>query len=179
MQVVGALAILSGGISLAQFIDGENPIEWVRYWQLWPILIIGVVLMSGPTSVLTYSAGADWFQVQRTRFGRTKCAWVKLYELRHIDAFGGVLFHLRLWDDERGIERSFEELQLDRRMWDLIYNGIVHSAAKGAEVTKMATGLLQLHDVPGLVFDNPYDKSKPSVDRRAGETEPPADQQQP
>lgn len=57
---------------------------------------------------------------------------------------------LELYDKDVGIARSFQELQQDRRIWNLVYNGILHSVANGATVSKQAIGILQLHNTPAL-----------------------------
>ncbi|GAA3564826.1 hypothetical protein GCM10022222_55720 [Amycolatopsis ultiminotia] len=48
------------------------------------------------------------------------------------------------------LTRSTEELQRDRRIWDLVYNGILHSVASGAQVGNQAIGILQLDKTPAL-----------------------------
>jgi hypothetical protein len=41
-------------------------------------------------------------------------------------------------------------LQRDRRIWDLVYNGVLHSVAGGAQATQQAIGVLKLNDTPAL-----------------------------
>lgn len=85
------------------------------------------------------------------RWGVHKRMWVDLYELKRVHAhYGGTTFHLELSDKDIGFARSFQELQQDQRIWDLVYNGILHSVANGATVSKQAIGILQLDKTPAL-----------------------------
>ncbi|WP_142000661.1 hypothetical protein [Amycolatopsis cihanbeyliensis] len=157
LTTLGAFGFLVIGGSLLGLLDGDSPFEWLLWWQSWILIIVFTILIGGPFSTIVHSAGADWLQVQRLRWGVTKSNFVKLYELTKIDvSHGGTTFHLYLSDGERAVERSFEELQVDRRVWDLVYNGVLHSVASGATVTTKAAGILELSHVPGLKFRNPY-----------------------
>ncbi|MGH3516495.1 MAG: hypothetical protein ACRDQ7_03585 [Haloechinothrix sp.] len=146
-------AVSFGAISLMK---GDG-LDMLSSWLIWVFILGGTLLISSPLTFMVHSAGSDWLQITRIRWGVTKSNNVKLYELQKVDAFfGGTNLFLYLWDGERAIERSFEELQTDRRIWDLIYNGILHSVANGAEVTKQAVGILELNHVPGLKYKSSY-----------------------
>lgn len=140
LVIVAAISVFSGS-GLSAF----------TYWQMWVFVVVGTVLMSSPFSSMTYAAGADWLLVERTRWGIKKRMWVDLYELTKIDAsYGGTTFHLWLYDKDLGFGRSLEELQRDRKIWDLVYNGILHSVANGAQVSVQAIGILKLNETPAL-----------------------------
>lgn len=143
---VGSLALLAGGLSVIRLLNGNSPFDWLPIWQIWPFLVLVALLITGPVTYTVLSAGADWFQLQAVRFAVTrKRGFIKLYELREIEVTtGGVSLYMRLADDTHGIDLALNEWQYDRRMWDLVYNGIVHSAAKGATVNRNAAGLLEL-----------------------------------
>lgn len=143
---VGSLALLAGGLSVIRLLNGNSPFDWVSLWQIWPFLLLVALLITGPVTYTVLSAGADWFQLQAVRFGLTrKQGFIKLYELREIEVTtGGVSLYMRLADDTYGIDLALHEWQYDRRMWDLVYNGILHSAAAGAAVNRNARGLLEL-----------------------------------
>jgi hypothetical protein len=144
---VGLMLAIVAGISL---FSGDG-LAAFGYWQMWVFVVIGTILTAGPFSYLTYAAGADWFMVERARWGVKKRLWVDLYELKKIDvSYGGTTFHLFLYDKDLGLSRSFEELQRDRRIWDLVYNGILHSVANGAQVSVQAIGILKLNETPAL-----------------------------
>ncbi|WP_233573668.1 hypothetical protein [Amycolatopsis panacis] len=144
---IGLMLVIVAGISL---LSGDG-LAAFGYWQMWVLVAVGTILMAGPFSYLTYAAGADWFMVERSRWGVKKRLWVDLYELKKIDvSYGGTTFHLFLYDKDLGLSRSFEELQRDRRIWDLIYNGILHSVAAGAQVSPQAIGVLKLNETPAL-----------------------------
>jgi hypothetical protein len=148
--VVASGAILIVGAAVISLLN-DMGLGAFGYWQSWAIIVVGTVLMSSPFSDITYSAGADWLQMQITRFGVTKRVWIGLYDLTKVDAsYGGITFHLWLWSKRGGLSLSFEELQRDRRIWDLVYNGILHSVANGATVTQQATGILKLNETSAL-----------------------------
>ncbi|GAA3588635.1 hypothetical protein GCM10022222_86310 [Amycolatopsis ultiminotia] len=124
-------------------------------WPMWIIIVVGTFLTSSPFTYLTYAAGADWLLVERSRWGIKKRIWLDLYKLTKIDAsYGGTTFHLWLYNKGGGFSRSTQELQLDRRIWDLVYNGILHSVASGAQVSNQAIGILQLDKTPALKIRN-------------------------
>lgn len=148
--VVGGAAILIVGITIISLIKGYG-LDWFGAWQIWLIIAGGTILAAGPFSYLTYSAGADWLQVDLVRWGKHQRRWVDLYELTKINAsYGGTTFHLDLTDKDITLSRSFQELQQDHRIWDLVYNGILHSVANGATVTHQALAVLKLDQTPAL-----------------------------
>lgn len=147
--LTSALILIVGAIVISLFHQGGIGI--LAAWPIWAIVAVGVFLISSPFSYFTYAAGADWLMVERSRWGVKSRAWVDIYELTRIDAaYGGTTFHLWLYDKDMGITRSSEELQRDRRIWDLVYNGILHSVAGGAQVSPQAIGILQLNKTPAL-----------------------------
>lgn len=147
---VAGLVILSGGTAAISLLRGFG-LDALGYWQIWVIILVATFLATGPFSYLTYAVGADWLLVERASWGVKKRIWVDLYDLTKIDAsYGGTTFHLFLYDNGGGLSRSFEELQRDRRIWDLVYNGILHSVVSGAQVSKQAVGILKLHETPAL-----------------------------
>lgn len=148
---ISGVAISALVLALIPVFQGEVFGDSLRYWPVWVVIIAFSLLATGPFSYLTYSAGADWLQVDQARWGRHKRIWIDLYELRRVHAhYGGSTFHLELYDNDIGLARSFQELQQDRRIWDLVYNGILHSVANGATVSQQAIGILQLDKTPAL-----------------------------
>lgn len=151
---VGSFALLFVGGSLIAVLDGGGPFDWMGAWQLWAIILVTAYLITGPLTYVVLSAGADWFQATTVRFGvRRKTTVIRFYELREIKAdFAGVTWWLTLMGDEGGIHLALHEWQYDRRMWDLVYNGILHSVAAGAECPKLTRQLLELDHIEELRF---------------------------
>jgi hypothetical protein len=151
---VVALAVLVLGALLLSLLDGGDfsiVTDFSKFWPAWAVLLVGALLIASPFTYLTYAAGADWLLVERSRWGVKKRVWLDLYNLTKIDAsYGGTTFHLWLYSKGGGFSRSTEELQRDRRIWDLVYNGILHSVASGAQVSNQAIGILQLDKTPAL-----------------------------
>ncbi|ATY17006.1 hypothetical protein CU254_41185 (plasmid) [Amycolatopsis sp. AA4] len=138
---------LAAGVSLFKGMG----LDALTYWQIWVFVAVFTFLTTSPFTHITYAAGADWLVVEFSRWGKKKRAWVDLYALTKIDAsYGGTTFHLWLYNKKGGFSRSTEELQRDRRIWDLVYNGILHSVANGAHVTSQAIGILRLNETPAL-----------------------------
>jgi len=117
-------------------------LDWVTTWAIWPIIILtfaGIYF-----SLRACGAGIDWLARRKT--------WVKTYELvkvtcrtNHGDP------ELRLVDsDGRGVEVAISDLQGDRRIWDLTYNGILHSVIAGGAQTNG-----QLHMMLRLPYPGP------------------------
>ncbi|QWF83782.1 hypothetical protein [Amycolatopsis sp. CA-230715] len=164
VTALGALGLFLLGTALISSMN-DFGLKAFEFWQIWAVIIVTVFLIVAPFSYLTYAAGADWFMVERSRWGIKKRLWVDLYDLTRIDvSYGGTTFHLFLYDKDLGLSRSFEEIQRDRRIWDLVYNGIVHSAANGANVSLQAIGVLQLNSLPFLPFKNGNKEDKPQDD---------------
>ncbi|OLT38781.1 hypothetical protein BJF85_08580 [Saccharomonospora sp. CUA-673] len=120
--------------------------DWIDNVWLW-ILVVGppfLFMWIGRRSKL--SAGADWLADSDKRY-------VKTYRLKrvtvHID---GVAYMVHLVDDEgRGVRPHVSDLQMNHRLWDLVYNGILHSVhVNGAEMNKRAREYLRLDDPPHL-----------------------------
>ncbi|MBK1785522.1 hypothetical protein [Prauserella cavernicola] len=150
MRYVVSLGLLLGGMAVLTLLqDGDLGFLNARFWPLWLIPIVGAYLMSNPFNIDTVSAGADWVQWSRSRLRRTN--HLKTYELTKIrTSYGGGDLYLDLYDDERGMSRTFAEWHRDRRIWDLVYNGIVHSVAGGADIRPQDIGVLKLTHHPAL-----------------------------
>lgn len=147
-------AIIVGGGSILAAVEGDPPLAWIQYWQLWVVVVVGSTLMSRPLTYISMSAGADWFQCQIVRFGVTvRKKHLDLYQLQKIKGTTGpAALYLELADASDFIDLARVYWQSDRRIWDLVYNGILHSVAAGAEVDRNARGFLELAQVPELRY---------------------------
>lgn len=120
--------------------------DWVRYWQIWiGLLVVGALVGFTQFRGTECSAGAVWL--------RGRKGWVRTYELVKVKSYpsfsGG---WTRLEDrDGRILGLDHATLQQDRRLWDLVYNGILHSVIAGGAETNGAAHL-NLH----LPYPSPY-----------------------
>lgn len=158
-----ALAILVVAMIIISLVQGGD-LLLLSEWYGWSISIIGAWLMSSPLDFQTISAGADWFQRGRRKRWyqrRARLNFIKTYELVKVTgSYGGGSFDLYLEDvDGRGMHIFRFELQPDPRTWDLVYNGILHSVANGAETDKISNWLLALEETPALRL---RDRNQPS-----------------
>lgn len=129
--ICGLIILLSGhGTSLKSVLIGFAVI----------VVLAGGLAFIGRRKTLF--AGADWL-------GESAGAYVKTYELTAIRVtrdWSG--FQLALQDSHgRKYDEDLRRLQASPKLWDLVYNGIQHSALRGAEVNPLARRVLKLDDL--------------------------------
>jgi hypothetical protein len=152
-----AFAIMAGASIVMFILVGD--LGAVGYWQLWVLMLVFAYLMSSPLDYQTTSVGADWIKWDYNRRWyqrRARHNHLKTYELTRVEGyFAGGMLHLRFEDLEgRGADRQVGDLQRDRRIWDLFYNGLLHSVANGARINQVAIELLKLNETPALRLRN-------------------------
>lgn len=126
-------------VGIFLFISRGFQVNWLPYWQVWVALIFFAVLMYFSAKAANCAAGVEWVMEGKS--------WVRVYELKSIKAYTySNDLNLHLIDaDGRKMQVSVTLLQSDRQIWDLTYNGILHSAIKnGAETNQLARGTLKL-----------------------------------
>jgi hypothetical protein len=125
-------------MTLISLPEDRGPFHWMTLWQLWLIVAVGVVAATLTIGSDRCSAGADWLKYRKS--------WVRTYELSVITVrYQQGKPAVRLTDrDKRIIDVTAEMLWSDRLIWDLLYNGIRHSAAHGAALNEAARGLFEL-----------------------------------
>ncbi|WP_094979585.1 hypothetical protein [Rhodococcus pyridinivorans] len=100
--------------------------RWVHWWIMWVIMAVGAWMMFRATANHWTAAGARWVQWRSN--------WIDTYHLTRIrfsaDGYSRVL---RLKDDHGNEIHSFKisDIQGNPDLWDLVYNGILHSVASG------------------------------------------------
>lgn len=125
-------------LSVKTILDGEGAFRWVTYWQMWIVIgVAGLFMVWGGSTRL--AAGADWLKREKQ--------FVKTYELTSVmvgkDWGQGEL----VLKDRSGSELTvgLNDLRTNEPLWDLVYNGIQHSIATGAEVNTMAMQKLRVY----------------------------------
>ena len=127
-----ALLITVTGIPLfplgVTIIQGFS-IEWMKYWLPWVVMIPFLLAIYSVQRTVECSVGAEWLKVGKT--------WVRLYELTKITAkHRSSAIHIDFQDRAgREVMVQASDLQNDRDMWDLVYNGILHSVIVGGAKT--------------------------------------------
>lgn len=121
-------------------------LDWAQFWQAWIFVPLTMLAVYSTQRTVVVSAGAEWL-----KHGKS---WVRLYELTDIDAkHRGNDMHVDLTDDAgRTVKCKLIDLQKDQHLWDLVYNGILHSViAGGATTTGMVHSALEVPRRPGSV----------------------------
>ncbi|WP_143271334.1 hypothetical protein [Amycolatopsis echigonensis] len=117
------------------------------YW--WPFIALAGVLIWLIMRGGWLAAGACWVQ--------NKDKWVNTYNLTAVDVHAsGVNMMLRLQDTAgRDIgSLKLKDVQGNQKLWDLVYNGILHSMAQGtANPSEKARTILKLPGGRGLHRD--------------------------
>ncbi|MGH3503954.1 MAG: hypothetical protein ACRDQA_24125 [Nocardioidaceae bacterium] len=145
-------ALKNGLVMVAILIVGFGIISLVRdsglymlgTWLIWLIIVVGgfgyYLLSLQPWT----AAGAEW--VRRNR------SWVRTYELTTINTY----FYLQkqrlhLCDSGgRTLRTNLLVLQEDELVWDLLYNGMLHSVVNGADISDATRGVLEIPDIDTL-----------------------------
>lgn len=137
-HVAGGTAVLC--LLLTAYAQFATDLVWYRDPVFWSIQagIVGYMTLSGGWNT-RLAAGSDWLRVRRS--------WVDTYRLTKITMRGPFFgWLLRMRDAEgRRVRIHPEDVEANRELWALVYNGMVHSVAGGARVNGVATGALRLH----------------------------------
>lgn len=129
------------------WINGLSGLSWVDTWWLWLLLTPWpfVFLLLGNQPI---SAGADWLAGRKI--------FVKTYDLVKVKVgvTGSAAHQLQITDKYgNGAEFQITILQQNHKLWDLVYNGLVHSVhINGAETNQRARDYLLL-DYPPTAKD--------------------------
>lgn len=116
--------------------------DWITTWSLWIFVIIPVPAFYFYVRSGGFSVGADWFATSDKTY-------VKLYELTKVtvtNSVGVQPWGLELHDKHGGFAGvSLREVQQNRELWDLVYNGIAYSVLQGpATANEQALDMLKL-----------------------------------
>ena len=138
-KAVTAVAGVYALITLGLFVVRGFATDWMHFWWGW--VAIGAISALAYPIVMKESsaAGAEWIMANK--------AWVRTYELTSVKAYTySNSLNLHLVDrDGRTLKTNISRLQDDRRIWDLAYNGILHSIVDNrAETNQLARGTLKL-----------------------------------
>lgn len=104
----------------------DRGFDWIHEWWAWSLLVIFPWLIFRASGNSWTAAGATWVQ--------WRSSWVDTYHLTRIrfsaDGYSRVL---RFKDAHGNKIHSFKisEIQCNPDLWDLVYNGILHSVASG------------------------------------------------
>ncbi|WP_338601538.1 hypothetical protein [Saccharopolyspora sp. SCSIO 74807] len=114
---------------------------WMSTWWMWLIILAPIPVFSLVVRFqqrVGISAGAEWFASDRTTY-------VRVYELAEVKlegTYGG--WDLSLEDRVGGRALvNLRDVQWDRDLWDLVYNGIVYSVQQGAKTNARADSMFR------------------------------------
>ncbi|MGH3491679.1 MAG: hypothetical protein ACRDRL_08625, partial [Sciscionella sp.] len=137
---------LNGGLIMALILAAFLSLKyggfiWVTIWWWWLIIVGFSLLVARAFSNVWLAAGASWVQ-----YGKE---WVDTYTLTDVKiGAAGVNQMLRLTDFAgRKISLKLRQTQRNPALWDLVYNGILHSVVTGqADPPKGTRRILKLPD---------------------------------
>lgn len=97
----------------------------VTFWFTWPIYIVTGALVAFTMRQEWLAAGATWFQHKQN--------WVNTYELVEVKIGAASASQTLKLKDLAGqyTEVKLRDVQENPDLWDLVYNGILHSAVNG------------------------------------------------
>lgn len=119
--------------------------SWTSTWWLWLLFFLGPIYGLALRRGCWCVAGANWYQHGDE--------YVNTYELTSVAIIQAARDTLELKDrDGNEITPHLDDAQRNQALWDLVYNGILHSVHRGGATTnERARLLLQLgqtrHDV--------------------------------
>lgn len=112
---------------------------WMQFWFVWALLALIALGIYAIFRAVECAVGAEWLKVGKS--------WVRLYELTEIKArHRSNAIHLDFVDSTgRKVMVKSDDIQEDRDMWDLVYNGVLHSViAGGAETNSLVHSAFQV-----------------------------------
>lgn len=141
--------LMLSGLVLLTYVIKDWGFSWVSLWYLWLVAVPWPFLFLWSGRNERHSVGAEWLAVGNK-------AWIRLYELNKIKittAAGGMAQKLEITDSNgRGLMSNIGNLQDNPRLWDLVYNGLIHSYhLNNPETNKRARNNLQLEYPPTAV----------------------------
>lgn len=154
-----SFAAVALGVVYSTVVDG---FAWLSNWQLWAFLVaFGVFAYWRFGGQEWRAAGAVWFQAGKS--------WANTYELVEVKVSGGNRPTLELRDSSgRQAVTALEDIRASPRVWDLVYNGILHSAASGdCYVSASARKALKLPSVVVTVDGSSGDRIRSTRRRSA------------
>ncbi|WP_232284632.1 hypothetical protein [Rhodococcus sp. R1101] len=114
-------------ITVAFFTISNGDLRWIHWWGAWLIITAGGWLMFRGIRNHWTAAGSTWVQCRDS--------WVDTYHLTRIRFSADGTNRVLRFKDAHGNEiHSFKisDIQGNPDLWDLVYNGILHSVAFGS-----------------------------------------------
>lgn len=114
-------------------------VSWVGYWWVWVAVVVIPLIPYWVMRGSFRAAGAGWLRTDR--------GWVDTYDIILIRLEVTTKSVLTLQDStKRGVTVEIGSLQSNRRLWDLVYNGMLCSIENGVttEVNAYAQKVLKL-----------------------------------
>ncbi|MBE9376396.1 hypothetical protein IQ251_18245 [Saccharopolyspora sp. HNM0983] len=122
----------------------DGGVGWMAVWWMWLFILPWPFLFMLTERNVRVSAGADWVCGGKRSF-------VNTYELTEVTAsVSGTARSIELKDRYgNAFSTQLNDIQRNRELWDLVYNGILHSVyLGGAETNKLAKDFLGLNLPP-------------------------------
>ena len=139
-SVISTVVVVLLAATILTLSRGTAWIVHAKYWGVWAIFAVSLVVVYFISRADRFSAGADW--VARGK------KWVRVYDLVKVTCHSYPYYGAGVCMRDSGgrkLRYRFIDLSSDRLLWDLTYNGILHSViAGGAETNWMLRKSLAL-----------------------------------
>lgn len=153
---VAWVVLIMVGVGVVAAVQGDEFYGPFTAWPVWLVAIVAAYFVGNPLSLTWASAGAYWFQwgqrkqwYHRLMPNKRRSQLVHLYDLVQVSIDPGRTQKLTLADAHGNvISLPVFQYQHDRRIWALIYNGILYSYANGANADPATVKLLEIDKTP-------------------------------
>jgi hypothetical protein len=116
-------------LTMVGIITLANGFGWMKIWPAWLTIGLTICVVYWRTLSKGCAAGVEWVSHGRK--------WVSIYELVDVTCHGRIRGNRLRMRDEAGRRMSIkvDDLYGDRVIWDLCFNGIIHSVISGGART--------------------------------------------
>jgi len=124
------IGLVTFGLALVGLATLARGTEWMTLWGAWGIIAVSLIVVYLISRNECLSAGAEW--VARGK------KWVRVYELVKVTCHSYPYYGAGVCMRDSGgrkLRYRFIDLSSDRLLWDLTYNGILHSVVAGGAKT--------------------------------------------
>lgn len=133
------LSGIGGVVAVAVLATLKSGVDWMSTWWMWLFALAAGPLVASSVRTESCAAGAEWFAVGKS--------WVRTYELTVVKLKSPTNYRVIQLEDSGGrkVRTKLMTVQENQELWDLVYNGILHSVVNNkAETNALARRAFKL-----------------------------------